>query len=123
MSLSRRNFIGASAGLGFGLVLGPLIARAGAIGATGGETGVASGSTPHAWVRIAPTGAITIQTPADELGQGSMTALPLILAEELDADWNDVVIEFCTPDDDTYGNPDLAGLVLTVASWAVNSYY
>src|SRR5437879_13260982 len=44
------------------------------------------------WVSIAPDRIITIISPAAEMGQGSMTSLPLILAEELDADWNDVRI-------------------------------
>jgi len=44
------------------------------------------------WVSIAPDGTISIMSPAAEMGQGSMTSLPLILAEELDANWDDVRI-------------------------------
>jgi isoquinoline 1-oxidoreductase beta subunit len=44
-------------------------------------------------VRIAPDGTVTIQAPAPEMGQATNTALPLILAEELDADWSRVRIE------------------------------
>jgi len=44
------------------------------------------------WVSIAEDGTITLMSPATEMGQGSMTSLPLILAEELDADWQKVRI-------------------------------
>ncbi|MEJ8567714.1 xanthine dehydrogenase family protein molybdopterin-binding subunit [Elongatibacter sediminis] len=121
MKLSRRKLISNAAGLGFGFSLAPLAVIGADPSHQNGDA--APPATPDAWVRIAPNGVITIQTPSDEMGQGSMTALPVILAEELDADWEDVRIEFCPPDDQVYGNPNLAGLVLTVASWAVNSYY
>ena len=125
MTLSRREFLEGTTGLGFGILITPHAAQR----AWGAETSAAADAgsgpvpAPYAWVHIAPTGIITIRTPSDEIGQGSMTALPLILAEELDAEWNDVAIEFCPADDAIYGNPNLGGLVLTVASWAVNSYY
>ena len=45
------------------------------------------------WVRIAADGKITILSAGAEMGQGSMTSLPLILAEEMDADWLNVAIE------------------------------
>ena len=55
------------------------------------------------WVRIAPDGVITILTPGAEMGQGSMTSLPLILAEEMDADWSKVVLEWAPADAQLYG--------------------
>ncbi|MEO1091695.1 MAG: molybdopterin cofactor-binding domain-containing protein, partial [Pseudomonadota bacterium] len=57
------------------------------------------------WVAIGSDGVITIVFPATEMGQGSSTALPVILAEELDANWDDVVVEQLDRDDRTYGNP------------------
>src|SRR5262249_49874918 len=50
------------------------------------------------WVRIAPDGTITILSAGAEMGQGSMTSLPLIVAEEMDADWARVAIKW-TPAD------------------------
>ena len=52
-----------------------------------------------------------------------MTALPIIFAEELDADWNDVRIEVSPSDDERYGNPGYMGLLLTEASASVAGYY
>lgn len=77
----------------------------------------------NAWVNIAATGAVTIMAPADELGQGSMTALPLILAEELDVVWDDVRIEMSPSVDSIYGNPEFGGLIFTSASTAVEGYF
>ena len=54
---------------------------------------------------IAPDGTITIMSAATEMGQGSMTSLPLIIAEELDADWSKVRIVPAPPIEAIYGNP------------------
>ena len=85
--ISRRAFLGGSAGLTFAFTLG--------LGASRDANAQAPGG-PHAlnaYVSIAPDGTITIQAPAPEMGQGVMTGLPLIVAEELDADWSKVKVE------------------------------
>jgi isoquinoline 1-oxidoreductase subunit beta len=59
----------------------------------------AAGAADHEitdWVLIAPTGEITLGLSQPEVGQGSYTALPQILAEELDADWERVKVQFVT---------------------------
>ena len=64
-----------------------------------------SGQTLTPWVSIAPDDVITIMSAATEMGQGSMTSLPLIIAEELDADWDKVRIVPAPVNEAIYGNP------------------
>ena len=101
--ISRRGVLAGLGGMSFCL----------AIGASGtGLTSRAEANTPaaakpfNAWVRIAPNGAITIYSAGAEMGQGSMTSLPLIVAEEMDADWSKVSIEWAPTDVPSYGYAD-----------------
>ena len=84
--LSRRNFLRASAAAGTGLLIGfYLPSRAHAEGA--------GAFSPNAYLTITPEGKITIVVPRTEMGQGVWTSLPMILAEELEADWKQIKIE------------------------------
>jgi len=76
------------------------------------------------WVRIAPDGRITILT-VTEMGQGSGTSIPLMIAEEMDADWDKVALEWAPSKPESYGWPDRAGnRVMTVTgSRAVMMYW
>ena len=114
--LSRRAFIKNSAGVLFTLAL-PTIAQSN----NGAKSRVAIGP----WVHIAPDGTITIYNPVAEMGQGSGTALPLIVAEEMDADWERVVIEDSPVDSELYGHPawGIGPIMLTVGSVAVSDYF
>lgn len=115
--ITRRGFLQA-AGLTFGFVVG-LPPRDGApSSSTAGET-----LAPNIWVNIAPDGIITIINPSVEMGQGTMTALPIIVAEELDAEWSDVRIEASPSDDELYGNPGYVGILRTGASATLAGYY
>jgi isoquinoline 1-oxidoreductase subunit beta len=82
-----------------------------------------SGQALTPWVSIAPDGTITIMSAATEMGQGSMTSLPLIIAEELDADWSKVKIVPAPVIEKIYGNPGFGGMMYTAGSNAVRSYY
>ena len=107
---SRRNFLIGSGGLVVGLAL-PINKIA--FASAGAE---ATSHKMNAWVEISPSGTVTIASPNAEMGQGTMTAMPLILAEELDADWSKVVVKQVGPTSKEYGNPFFGGIVHTVAS-------
>ncbi len=115
-ALSRRQVMVGAAGLTFAVALG---GQADAAVLAGERTG----QTLSPWVSIAPDGTVTIMSAATEMGQGSMTSLPLIIAEELDADWNKVRIVPAPPLDAIYGNPGFGGMMYTAGSNAVTSYY
>ncbi|HEX9702756.1 MAG TPA: molybdopterin cofactor-binding domain-containing protein, partial [Rhodospirillales bacterium] len=115
---SRRSFLAGVGGLTFSIAF--LGNSAPALNAAG-KPGAANLS---AWVRIGADNIVTIFNPSAEMGQGSMTALPLIIAEEMDADWSRVKIEQSPVEAKTYGNPTRFGhQMLTVGSRTVQGYY
>ncbi|MSQ72336.1 MAG: xanthine dehydrogenase family protein molybdopterin-binding subunit [Betaproteobacteria bacterium] len=95
---ARRRFLQGAGGLTFCIVLDATGVRL--IGDADAQKAPVALS---AWVRIAPEGTVTIYTPGAEMGQGSMTSLPLILAEEMDADWARVRLEWAPAEPETYG--------------------
>jgi isoquinoline 1-oxidoreductase beta subunit len=115
--LSRRQVMIGAAGLSFALALGPSRLGAAVLGAE------RTGKALSPWVSIAPDGTITIMSAATEMGQGSMTSLPLIIAEELDADWAKVRIVPAPVNEAIYGNPGFGGMQYTAGSNAVTSYF
>ena len=115
-SLTRRHFMIGAAGLSAAFALDSVAAAA----LLAGER---SGKALSPWVSIGTDGTVTILSAATEMGQGSMTSLPLILAEELDADWSRVRVVPAPPQESIYGNPGFAGMMYTAASNAVTSYY
>src|SRR5579864_3969212 len=97
--LSRRAFLKVGAAVGGGLLLGFQLPLARAAAA---EAGVFA---PNAFIRIDPRGAITLIMPQVEMGQGVYTAIAMILAEELDAPFDQVTLQAAPPSDALYGNP------------------
>ncbi len=118
-NITRRDFVLGSVGLTFAFSI-PAFTRIGSQPVAGQAHGLST-----AWVHIAPDDTITIYAPASEMGQGATTAQALMLAEELDADWNKVQIESSPVDDKTYGNPIFFayGIMLTAASVSVPAFY
>ena len=116
VGVSRRQVMIGAAGLTFAIALG---GRADAAAVATERAGQAL----RPWVSIAPDGTITIMSAATEMGQGSMTSPPLIIAEELDADWGKVRIVPAPVNEKIYGNPGFGGMMYTAGSNAVTSYY
>jgi isoquinoline 1-oxidoreductase beta subunit len=83
--LSRREFVAAGIAAGAGLVVGFYLPH--------GGRGKHQTFSPNAYLRITPDNKITIVVARSEMGQGVRTALPMILAEELEADWKHIEIE------------------------------
>ncbi|MFZ1089161.1 MAG: molybdopterin cofactor-binding domain-containing protein, partial [Xanthobacteraceae bacterium] len=114
--VSRRQVMIGAAGFSFALALGGRTDAA----VIGTER---AGKAMSPWVSIAPDGTITVMSAATEMGQGSMTSLPLIIAEELDADWSKVKIVPAPVNEQIYGNQGFGGIMYTAGSNAVRSYY
>ena len=115
-SISRRQVMIGAAGMSFAIALGSH-----ADAATVASESL--GKTMNPWVSIAPDGTITIMSAATEMGQGSMTSLPLVLAEELDADWSKVHVVPAPVIDQIYGNSAYFNMIYTAGSNAVRSYF
>src|SRR5262249_20534080 len=93
--LSRRSFLVTTGAVGVAVAFGSLPDPAAAAGPL----------IPNAWVTIGEDGIVTIVPPAVEMGQGVQTSLPLLLAEDLDADWSRVRVAETPDNDKVYGNP------------------
>ena len=76
----------------------------------------------NAFIRIDHSGRTTLIMPQAEMGQGVYTSIPMILAEELDADFSRVVLEHAPPSDKLYGNP-LFGIQATGNSNSVRAWW
>src|SRR5215467_1546412 len=119
MAVSRRGFVTGAAGLTFAFTL------SGSLAARVSDALAADAAKLNAWVTIGTDNTITILSPAAEMGQGVLTSLPLILAEELDADWSKVKTDFAPVNPKVYGNPHelFQGAQVTAASVSVPGFF
>jgi isoquinoline 1-oxidoreductase beta subunit len=94
--LSRRSFIRASVAAGGGLMLGfhMPVALAASIGPRTQSTTTASGTEINAWIVIDKDGTVTLRIPHTEMGQGGITSVAMLIAEELNVDWSKIKTEF-----------------------------
>src|SRR5205809_2360298 len=113
VDLSRRQFLSASAALGGGLLIG---FRTGA--AHTAESAAGAAFTPNAFIRIGADGQIVLTMPYVEMGQGTYTSIPMLIAEELEVDLKQVRLEHAPPDEKLYANP-LLGVQATGNSNAI----
>jgi isoquinoline 1-oxidoreductase beta subunit len=99
--LSRRKFVAIVASSAF--VVGFQVRRA-----AGEEPMDKATFAPNAFIRIDDSGVVTLIIPQVEMGQGTYTSLAMILAEELDADWNLIRVEHAPANEKVYFNPLLS---------------
>ena len=86
----RRDFLRATGGAGLGLVLGFVVPAGGMLARAADAAAPAKPEAPNAFLQIAPDGTITVMVNRLEFGQGVQTSLPMLIAEELDANWKHV---------------------------------
>src|SRR6202158_3267634 len=100
-NLTRRHFIltatSAAGGLMIGIGAAPAIAEAATVVAQPwNEDNAYAANEIDAWIAIDPDDSILIRYQRSEMGQGSMTALPMMITEELQCDWSKVRIEYAS---------------------------
>jgi len=78
--------------------------------------------SPNAFIRLAGDGKITLIMPQVEMGQGVYTAVAMILADEMDADFSQVTLEHAPPNDALYGNPTF-GIQVTGNSNSIRAFW
>lgn len=117
--LDRRAFLRITALAGGGVLIAAHFDSVAALFAQGppGPSGGTSTFAPTAFVRVAPDGVVTIMAKNPELGQGIMTVVPMLIAEELDVDWKDVRIEQADLDPTKYGEQRTGGSTGTPTNW------
>jgi len=119
MNSGRRRFMVGAAGLTFGVAAGlPELLAPGRAHAQAAKQVVI-----NPYVTLLTDGTTVIQSPAAEMGQGSLTSLPRIVADEMDADWSKVRIVPAYPTGKVYGNPLFGGEQYTAGSATVTGYF
>ena len=115
--LSRRRFLQAGAAAGGGLMLSLSLPLANGEA----EAADAGGFAPSAFIRIDSDGQIVLTMPYVEKGQGDYTAIPMLIAEELEVDLKQVRLEHAPPNPKLYGNPLIGGVQATGGSTAISA--
>lgn len=115
-SLTRHGFLKIGAAAGGGLLLGltlPIMNDA--------AEAATVGFSPNAFIRIEGDGRIVLTMPYVEMGQGTYTSIPMLIAEELEVDLAQVTLEHAPPDEKRYGNPFLGGVQGTGGSTTIRA--
>jgi isoquinoline 1-oxidoreductase beta subunit len=115
--LTRRSFLQAGAAAGGGLMLSLRLPFA----SGKAEAADADGFAPNAFIRIADDGQIVLTMPYVEMGQGTYTSIPMLIAEELEVDLKQVRLEHAPPNEQLYGNPVLGGVQATGGSTTIRA--
>jgi len=121
MKPTRRGFLAGSGTLAFALLASGGVSVVRSAGAEPAASGLRD---INGWVVINRDGSILIRFGAAEMGQGVNTSLPMIVAEELDADWSTVRAEQVSMDPDgTFGNPGFGGILFSAGSSSLEGYF
>ncbi len=112
--VSRRGFLQVGASLGGGLMLSLSLRSADAAA----EAAIGGGFAPNAFIRIEGDGQIVLTMPYVEMGQGTYTSIPMLIAEELEVELSQVRLEHAPPNEKLYANP-LLGVQATGNSNAI----
>src|SRR6202045_144998 len=115
--LSRRNFLQVGVAAGGGLLLSV------SLPALTGKADAADATSfaPNAFIRIESDGQVVLTMPYVEMGQGTYTSIPMLIAEELEVDLTQVRLEHAPPNEKLYGNPLLGGVQATGNSNAIRA--
>jgi isoquinoline 1-oxidoreductase beta subunit len=111
--VNRRDFLKLTGLAGGGLALAFYIRS----GADAAAATAAADFKPNAFIRIAPSGAVTIVSKQPEMGQGVKTSLPMIIAEQLEVPWEGITIEQADFDEKLYGSQSAGGSRSTPANY------
>jgi len=117
LGLSRRTLLKAGLASGGGFLLSmhmPMLAA---------QAAGPADFVPNAFVRIAPGGQITLTVPYVEMGQGTYTSIPMLIAEELEVELGQITLEHAPPDEKRYGNPILGGVQATGGSTTIRAVW
>ena len=102
----RRSFLATSVSGAAGVVFAVRFGDAAILDRLGADA--RASFEPHVWIRLSSDGAVLLRFTKTEMGQGVLTALPMLIAEEMDADWSRVQVEH-TPIEARYGDFDTGG--------------
>jgi isoquinoline 1-oxidoreductase subunit beta len=119
---SRRGLLKGGLAGGFILAFHMPFAEASVPNVPEGAAAEAGPFAPNAFIRIDRSGKTTLVMPQVEMGQGVFTSIPMIIAEELDADWSKVTLEAAPPNEKLYANPML-GVQATGNSNSVRAFW
>ncbi len=119
-TLTRRTFLKAGAAAGGGLIITAAVPEL--LGDAAAHLAAAGAFEPNIWLKITPDNLVTVTLTQLEMGQGVMTSMPMLVAEELDADWKNIRTEWA-PADPKYGNPNFGGQQLTAGSNSVRGMW
>ena len=120
-SLNRRIFLKTTVAVGGGLMIGAYLP--GCARRRQARSRDAAGSLePNIWLRVNADDTVRVMLTMLEMGQGVMTSMPMLVAEELDIDWKNIKTEW-VPADAKYGNPNFGGQQLTAGSNSVRGMW